>query len=185
MLRATVIGLVLAISLGSCAYSQDGTGEKAGAAKENSKKKAAPAKGASKKSDNEQKRRYDEFAKLLSGSRLVGQFTIVGRGTPPPKEEYEIQQIKKLPEGDFWQFNARIKYGKNNLLVPLKLEVKWAGDTPVITLTDFTIPGLGTFSSRVMFYNKKYAGTWTHGKVGGHMFGVIEKPDETEETESE
>ncbi len=34
---------------------------------------------------------------------------------------------------------------------------------------------MGTFSARVVIYNKKYAGTWTHGKVGGHLFGVIEK----------
>ncbi|MCA9175246.1 MAG: hypothetical protein KDB14_12245, partial [Planctomycetales bacterium] len=55
----------------------------------------------------------------------------------------------------------------------------WSGDTPVITLTDFTIPTLGTFSCRVLIYNGKYAGTWTHGAVGGHMFGVL-KPLEAD-----
>ena len=56
----------------------------------------------------------------------------------------------------------------------MALDVKWSGDTPVITLTDFTIPTLGTFSCRVLIYNGKYAGTWTHGAAGGHMFGVLE-----------
>ena len=27
----------------------------------------------------------------------------------------------------------------------------------------------------VLFYENRYAGTWQHGKVGGHMFGRIEK----------
>jgi len=68
--------------------------------------------------------------------------------------------------------------------VPLPLEVKWSGDTPVITLTNFTIPALGTFTSRVLIYNGKYAGTWTHGKVGGHLFGTIEKMDEEKAKEA-
>ena len=108
--------------------------------------------------------------------KLVGRFTIIGRDDGElPKEEYTIESVKKLPDGDYWEFKARIKYGQNDVTVPLQLEVKWAGTTPMITLTDFTIPGMGTFSSRVVIYKKRYAGTWTHGKVGGHLFGVIEK----------
>lgn len=120
--------------------------------------------------------RYKEFEQTLSGARLVGQFTVLGRDQAPlSKEEYTISSVSKLPEGDYWSINARIKYGELDVTVPLKLEVKWAGDTPVITLTDLIIPVLGTFSSRVVIYNKKYAGTWTHGEVGGHLFGTIEK----------
>jgi hypothetical protein len=59
--------------------------------------------------------------------------------------------------------------------VPIPLEIKWAGDTPVITLTNLEIPGLGTFTSRVVIYEGRYAGTWQHGSVGGHLFGRIEK----------
>lgn len=57
----------------------------------------------------------------------------------------------------------------------MPLEIKWAGDTPVITLTDLAIPGLGTFTARVVIYDNKYAGTWQHGQVGGSLFGRIEK----------
>jgi hypothetical protein len=53
------------------------------------------------------------------------------------------------------------------------VEVKWAGKTPVITLDNVTIPGLGTFSSRVVIDGPLYAGTWQHDAVGGHMFGKI------------
>jgi hypothetical protein len=81
--------------------------------------------------------------------------------------------VKKGDEGDLWVITARIKYGNVDLSVPVPVEVKWAGKTPVITLDNITIPGLGTFSSRVVLDQGKYAGTWTHDKVGGHMFGKI------------
>jgi hypothetical protein len=34
---------------------------------------------------------------------------------------------------------------------------------------------LGTFDARVVIHDQKYAGTWKHGEVGGHLFGTIEK----------
>ncbi|MFO0901968.1 MAG: hypothetical protein U0939_03145 [Pirellulales bacterium] len=116
-----------------------------------------------------------KFEQAMSGVKLIGQFTVVGKETPPAKEEYTILSCQKMPEGDLWLLQARIKYGANDLTVPLPLEIKWAGSTPVITLDNFTIPGLGTFNSRVLFDGNTYAGTWSHGKVGGHLFGTIEK----------
>jgi hypothetical protein len=44
-----------------------------------------------------------------------------------------------------------------------------------MSLTDLTIPGVGTFTSRVMFYGDRYAGTWQHGDHGGLFWGTIEK----------
>ena len=116
-----------------------------------------------------------EFEATMSGSVLVGRFTVVGKEDQAPKEErYTITKVKKQDDGE-WLFLTRIQYGKNDAQVPLKLKVEWAGDTPVITLTDLTIPGMGTFTSRVLIYRGWYAGTWQHGKVGGHLFGRIEK----------
>jgi hypothetical protein len=59
----------------------------------------------------------------------------------------------------------------------MTLPIAWAGDTPMISMTDLAIPGLGTFTCRVFFYGDRYAGTWQHGKVGGHMWGMIERAD--------
>ncbi|MDA0832229.1 MAG: hypothetical protein O2955_00090 [Planctomycetota bacterium] len=121
----------------------------------------------------------NRFAEQLTGAALVGSFTVAGQENKTPHEErYELKKVEKA-RGDLWTFTARIKYGKNDVEVPMTLKVLWAGDTPVITLTDLTIPGLGTFTARVMFYGDRYAGTWQHGEVGGHMWGVIEaKVDE-------
>ena len=112
----------------------------------------------------------------LTNVKLIGSFTVAGKETETPKaEEYTITSALKLPEPDLWLLKARIKYGKTDSTVPIPLEIKWAGDTPIITLTNLEIPGLGTFTSRVVIYEGRYAGTWQHGDVGGHLFGRIEK----------
>jgi hypothetical protein len=125
-----------------------------------------------------------EFGEKLTGSTLVGTYSIVGakNDKPPQPERYELDSVKKL-EGreDYWTFTARIKYGDNDVKVPITLKVLWAGDTPMISMTDAAIPGLGTFTARVMFYGDRYAGTWQHGKVGGHMWGLIEKPEKAKQ----
>jgi hypothetical protein len=127
---------------------------------------------------------HKQFTEQLSNAKLVGQFTLFGKEDEKPiKEEYTIKSVKKLDEGDYWLFSARIKYGEKDVTIPMPLEVKWAGDTPVITLTDTTIPGLGTFSARVVVYRDTYAGWWQHGKVGGHLFGKVEKVKEEEKKE--
>jgi len=119
---------------------------------------------------------HEQFTRTLSNVKLVGRFTITGRDEGPlAKEEYTIRRVEKLAEGDKWMFHCRIKYGQHDLELPLPLDVKWAGSTPVITLDELTIPGLGTFSSRVVIHDDKYAGTWRHDKVGGHLFGTVEK----------
>ena len=119
-----------------------------------------------------------QFAQTMSGATLVGRFTLIeDKQEQPLKEDrYTLGTVKKLPNG-LWSFETRIQYGDHDVKVPLALEVKWAGDTPVITMTNMEIPGLGTFSTRVVLYEGRYAGTWQHGQVGGHLFGKIEKAE--------
>ena len=115
------------------------------------------------------------FSKKMSGAALVGSFTIDGqKGKPPAPERYELGVVKKAT-GDFWTFNAKIKFGNvdQKVAIPITVKMLWAGDTPVVSITDFKIPTMGTFTARVLFYGDKYVGTWKHGKVEGHMFGKI------------
>jgi len=52
--------------------------------------------------------------------------------------------------------------------------IKWAGDTPVIEITDLSLPGMGTYTARVVLYRGQYAGTWSgRGGAGGQLFGKI------------
>ena len=116
------------------------------------------------------------FQEMLSGVTLVGHFTITGAedSSTLREEKYTITKVTKLSD-DYWLFFARIQYGGRDVTLPLKLEVKWADDTPIITLTDLELPNLGTFTARVIIYRGQYAGTWSSGKHGGHMFGIITK----------
>ncbi len=115
-----------------------------------------------------------QFSEKMANSVLVGQFTVDGQNTTPKPERYEIESVTKTKD-DYWTFLARVKYGKVDAKVPITVKILWAGDTPVVSLTDLTIPGMGTFTARVLFYEDRYAGTWQHGKVGGNLFGRIEK----------
>ncbi len=133
--------------------------------------------------------RFDAFAESMRNVRLKGHFTVVSQGKTrtAQEEEYTIKSVKKLPKGDQWLFQARIRYGRVDMTVPLVLNVKWAGATPVIALDSLTIPGLGTFSARVLFHGKRYVGTWQHDDKGGHLYGVLEKikPEREEASQEE
>lgn len=122
---------------------------------------------------------YQQFEETLTGAKMKGQFTITGKEGPPKEETYTIKKVTRLDIDDLWRFDVHIKYGNVDKTMPIAVPVRWAGDTPVITLTKTAIPELGTFSARVVIDGDKYAGTWTHhGAGGGHMFGIIEKADE-------
>ena len=128
---------------------------------------------ASETPEARQVRLFKKFESMLTNAVLTGRFTITGKKTPPQEESYTIRSVRKMEQGDYWLFTARIKYGNHDLTLPMPIPVKWAGDTPVISLDNLTFPGLGTFSAHVVIDSDKYAGTWAHGKVGGHMFGTI------------
>ena len=141
----------------------------------------APGKsaGAEPKTAPTQHELEQKFALELSGATLAGHYTVDGRSGAPSEDRYAIAKVTKL-EGEVWKFDVRIVYGKHDVTVPLPLTVKWAGDTPVITLTDLAIPTLGTYTAHVLIYRGQYAGTWSTGDHGGELWGQIEKPDGSE-----
>ncbi len=120
--------------------------------------------------------RFQALEKMLTNVVLIGMFTVDRKKMNDLSEErYEIKSIKKLAvDDDLWALEARIKYGDHDVTVPIVTSIKWADQTPVMTMDRLIIPGLGTFSARVVFHDDKYAGTWTHDKNGGHLFGRIE-----------
>ncbi|MBT5019270.1 hypothetical protein OAF42_03720 [Planctomicrobium sp.] len=116
------------------------------------------------------------FVDQLTKATLVGRFSVESRPDRNPQpERYTIESVRKTG-GDNWIVQARITYGKYDLPVPVPVQVLWAGDTPILQVTNLKIPLMGEgFTARVMFYKNRYAGSWYHGKVGGHMWGAIEK----------
>jgi hypothetical protein len=118
-----------------------------------------------------------QFADRMRNVALVGTFTLAGRESRTPNpDRYDIASVEKVGD-DLWRFNAGMDCcgmaGKGTL--PIVVPMRFIGDTPVIMMTDTSLPGIGTFTVRLFFYGDRYAGTWQHGEVGGHMSGRIEK----------
>jgi len=130
--------------------------------------------------DAQQTKRYAALEKSLTGATMVGYFT--DSNAAPTKltaDRYDLKSVRHLGE-DQWLFQTRIRYGDHDLTLPLTLPIHWAGDTPVITVEKLVVPGLGTFSARVMIYDNHYAGFWSGADHGGHMFGKIEHESKNE-----
>lgn len=137
---------------------------------------AADDAPATKNKPSSQAELEKQFSERMKNSVMIGSFTVQGKENQTPKEErYEIESVTKASD-NYWTFLARIKYGKTDVKLPITVQVLWAGDTPMVSVTDFSIIGMkGKFTSRVLFHKDRYAGTWQHDNVGGHMFGRIEK----------
>lgn len=114
------------------------------------------------------------FKATLTKATFTGRWCSIkdGKLGPEQDEKYSINGVTKLG-GDVWLVTARIQYGKTDLVAPIPVQVKWAGDTPVIIVDKFGLPGSGTYSARVLIYDKTYAGTWSGGDHGGLLNGLI------------
>ncbi|MBL9122701.1 MAG: hypothetical protein JNG90_03650 [Planctomycetaceae bacterium] len=165
-----MLGLLTVAGWTSVAYSED-------------PQPATPAEQPAAEPELTQEELEKRFEETLSGSQMIGSFTLTGGPADQPLKEdkYTINKVKKLKNG-YWLFDATIQYGGNNTRIPITLPVKWAGDTPVITVTNVLVPGMGTFSARVLVYKDQYAGTWSGGDHGGHMIGRIVKLGAEEST---
>lgn len=118
-----------------------------------------------------------DFVERMRNVTLVGTFTVAGsENRAPEADRYEISSVQKVGENS-WRFNARMDccgaMGQSG--IPIVVPMHFVGDTPVIMMTDTSVPGIGSFTVRLFFYGDRYAGTWQHGTVGGHMSGRIEK----------
>ena len=124
------------------------------------------------------------FEKRMENVTLVGRYSITqGDEEKPSKaDRYQVDKVTKQ-QGDIWLFHYR---RSAELVLPIPVKIRWAGDTPMILMTNQKIPGMDTFTARVFFYGDRYAGTWQHGAVGGHMWGMIRKsaPAKSEKTKA-
>ena len=118
-----------------------------------------------------------QFQEDMLNVTLKGFYT-QGDSAQLHEDRYVIDRVTKVKD-DVWKFEARIQYNKQDMKVAMSFPVKFAGETPVISLTNFTVPGFGAFNARVVLYDGSYAGTWGSSKPGskhgGTMFGKIIK----------
>jgi hypothetical protein len=129
--------------------------------------------GCSKKSSpSPQEDLANQFQQMMTGATLVGHSTLTNREGISGEERYSIDRVSKIGS-ETWLFQTRMKLGSREVPLPIPVVIKWAGDTPVITLTDLSIPGFGTYTARVVLYRDQYAGTWGGKNYGGQLFGKI------------
>jgi hypothetical protein len=115
-----------------------------------------------------------QFQESLNNVTLVGSFTS-GDTTDLHEDRYVIERISKVKD-DTWKFDAHIQFNKKDFKIAISLPVKFAGDTPMISLTHYAVPGFGSFSARIVFYDGAYVGTWSSNpEHKGIMFGKIVK----------
>jgi hypothetical protein len=114
------------------------------------------------------------FKAMLTKAAMSGRWCSVKDGKLGPEREdtYSIVSANKV-SGHKWIIQTRIKVNQREMVVPIPVEIKWAGDTAVLSVDKLQYPGGGTYSARVLFHEHTYAGTWSGGDHGGLMSGVI------------
>jgi hypothetical protein len=176
--------------LAACAIQSTGADEPpkdkppaAPTAKETPKQESDAAKETSSGNMNAKEK---AFAELLTGAIMEGtwRMTYFDKPGEEPKlgeaksDRYEIVSAVKSG-GDSWVITARIVYADRDVNLPVPVRVVWADDTPMITLTELTMPILGTYSARVIFHHGFYSGVWYGAGYGGVMSGQVSPEDFT------
>ena len=118
-----------------------------------------------------------QFRDSMVNVSLVG-WSTRGDSGETHEDRYAIDRVTKI-KGNLWKFEARIQYKEKDFKIAMPLPIEWAGDTPVISLTNFAIPGSGKYTARVVIYNGAYAGVWDAGNHGGKVFGKIVKNEKS------
>jgi hypothetical protein len=114
-----------------------------------------------------------QFQESLTGVALDG-YSLIDDSRDLHEDHYVIDRVSKVAEST-WKFDVKIKVDDRDAKVTIPIPVMFAGDTPVISLTNFVVPGFGKFTARIVLFNGGYAGTWTNGKTSGKLFGKINK----------
>jgi len=120
-----------------------------------------------------------KFQDTLTNVVLSGKWRLVEEGKLGEErdEKYTISSARKVG-ADRWIIEARIQYGEKDVKLPVPVHVYWAGDTPVISVTEAIIPFLGTYTARVMIHGGYYTGTWSGPGHGGFLSGLLVQGDE-------
>ncbi len=116
-----------------------------------------------------------QFKTTLTKAVLAGRWTSTkdGKLGPEKEDKYTIVGVTKV-SGDQWVVNSRIQYGKMDVVMPVPVQVKWAGDTAVIIVNKLSMGGPNSYNARVLVYDNTYAGTWSSSSGhGGLMSGLI------------
>lgn len=132
--------------------------------------KPAPAPQKSLPSDPEER-----FKAVFTKATLSGRWARLKDGVLGEErtgDKYAILNVIKR-DGDNWTVNAKMKYGEKELIIPVPVRMKFTGDTALLTVDELAIPGGGTYTARLMIFERTYSGTWKDQRGGGMLYGTI------------
>jgi hypothetical protein len=175
--RFCAAGLALGILLTGGSFTSVAAAQEKEKSGDTTTQPAAPSAGSTApKPKPSQAELEATFKETLTQAVFSGRWCAIkdGKLSPEKEDKYTIVSVNKLG-GDAWIVRTRIQYGNKDFVAPIPIQVKWAGDTPVITLDDVGIPGSQSYSARVLVYGKTYAGTWSGSNIAGLLSGVILK----------
>jgi hypothetical protein len=166
--------LLLATTTLTSAHAQQ-TSEPAKDAKtESVSKKAVPPKAPDSQiplpADPEER-----FKFLFTKSYLSGRWAPIKDGWLGEErtgDKYQIVSVAK-GSGDNWVVNAKLKYRDQEFVLPIPVRMKFDADTAILIVDDLMIPGGGTYTARLMIYERTYSGTWKGQRGGGMLYGTI------------
>ena len=117
----------------------------------------------------------ERFKTLFTKATLSGRWARLKDGVLGEErsgDKYTILSVVKR-DGDNWTVNAKMKYGEKELLLPVPVRMNFAGDTAILTVDDLGIPGGGTYTARLLIFERTYSGTWKDQRGGGMLYGTI------------
>src|SRR6266849_861383 len=90
-----------------------------------------------------------QFTERMRDVSLVGSFTVTGREDRAPRQDrYDISSVEKVGD-NLWRFNAGMTCCGVNGAIPVVVPMRWNGDTPMIMMTDTSLPGVDRKSTRL------------------------------------
>ena len=165
--------LLIAATAVTSAQAQRSEPEKAAKTESTSKKAEEPKAAVSQKplpADPEER-----FKFLFTKSYLSGRWAPLKDGALGDERTGDKYQIVGVAKGkdDNWVVNAKLKYREQEFVLPFPVRMKFDGDTAILIVDELTIPGGGTYSARLMIYERTYSGTWKGQRGGGMLYGTI------------
>jgi len=117
----------------------------------------------------------ERFKMLFTNATLSGRWARLKDGVLGEEragDNYTILSVVKR-DGENWTVNAKMKYRDKELILPVPVRMKFAGDTAVLIVEDLGIPAGGTYTARLLIFERTYSGTWKDQRGGGMLYGTI------------
>jgi hypothetical protein len=117
----------------------------------------------------------ERFKAVFTKATLSGRWAALKDGALGEErtgDKYNIVSAVK-GEGDAWIISAKMKYGDREFVMPIPVKMRFTGDVAILTVDNLQIPNGGTYTARLLIYERTYSGTWKGQRGGGMLYGTI------------